>query len=300
MIKTPPFFSVVIPTYRRPEYLAEALASVLKQTFQDFEVIVVDDDTEEQGRAVVESFGDKRVSYVRNDRQRGGAGTRNAGIFRATGQWVAFLDDDDIWMPEKLAFQHEQIEASDSDLGLVYTGHTRFDPETNNTYTFVPAHQGWIEKDLFVKNVVNGFYSVAIRRDILNDIGGLDERFPAMQDLELYIRVAKNYKAAYLPQPLVRVRGSRTGRITTNHGSKLKASKLFTQKYKTEINRSLRFKHWAASQTFMYALVEGKLLDTLKSTPLTVAGIIADRSNIVYVARFVARTYLGRLRNLSR
>ena len=97
-----PFFTVVIPTYNRSKLLKGAIQSVLKQTYENFELIVVDDASTDNTKNIVKSFYDNRIRYMMNYHAKGGAGARNAGIFIAKGKWVAFLDDDDIWLPEKL------------------------------------------------------------------------------------------------------------------------------------------------------------------------------------------------------
>lgn len=297
MTNTSPFFSVVIPTFNRLEYLREAIESVLSQTFEDFELIVVDDSPEETGRPVARSFSDARLAYIKNDHSSGGAGTRNAGIERARGKWVAFLDDDDIWLPEKLERQAEKIAASDDNVALVYTGHTTFRQDSEHSYTFVPKKEGWIYKDLLAWNVIGGFYSVAIRRDVLNEVGGLDERFPAMQDAELYIRIAKKYKVACIPDPLVRVRDSLGNRITTNYANKLRASQLFQEKFKTDVGQDLYLKHRVASRIFMFAFAEGELGKLLKNAPLTLMGLGMERKSIENTLRFMARVSLAKLKH---
>lgn len=158
-----PLFSVVIPTYRRPGLLQAALASVAAQTFTDYEVIVVDDDSD-HGHA------------------KGGAGARNAGIAQAQGEWVAFLDDDDRWMPEKL-----ELVAATIAPGV----------------TFV--HHGWEYqgKVRLPSARVIGTTSVAtVKRDTLMAIGGFDETLCRYQDSDLYRRLGlADDKWVVLPPP---------------------------------------------------------------------------------------------------
>ncbi|MFQ5769234.1 MAG: glycosyltransferase family 2 protein, partial [bacterium] len=145
-----PFFTVVIPTHNRAELLKEAIQSVLAQTFSDFELIVVDDHSTDNTRDVIASFRDSRIKYVLNDRTTGGAGTRNAGIFRAQGEWVAFLDDDDVWLPQKLALQYNKIQDVDDSVGLVYCGYATYDfDEKRDIFQYCPQKAGWIQNELF-------------------------------------------------------------------------------------------------------------------------------------------------------
>ena len=100
-----PKVSVVIPTFNRPEMLIRAVTSVLSQTEPDLEVVVVDDASTYDTRATVESIGDDRITYYRNATNQGGAAARNTGVVRARAPYVGFLDDDDVWLPEKLQHQ---------------------------------------------------------------------------------------------------------------------------------------------------------------------------------------------------
>lgn len=291
-----PFFSVVIPTYNRAELLRQAVQSVLDQTFDNFELIIVDDGSSDTTSEVVAEFDDHRISFVLNDHGKGGAGTRNAGIIRSRGEWVAFLDDDDMWLPEKLERQYQKIQAADKDVGLVYSGHVKFKPDTCQiTYTFVPQHEGWLYEHLLYKNVIGGLYSVVIKRGILEEVGSLDERFPALQDADLYVRVAKLCKVAFVKEPLVRVRKSETGRITTNYDSKLRGNQLFWKKFEVDIGKDKRLTHRAASRVFMFAFAQGDLRALAQSAPWTLAGFAFDRENITHVARFIARESIKKL-----
>ncbi len=103
------FFTVIIPTYNRLELLKDAIQSVIDQTFSDFELIIVDDQSTDNTKEMVCSFCDERIKYFLNDHVKGPGGARNSGIFRAKGEWIAFLDSDDIWLPKKLDLIHEKI-----------------------------------------------------------------------------------------------------------------------------------------------------------------------------------------------
>src|SRR5678815_5471292 len=117
-----PKVSVVIPTRNRAEFLRAAIQSVLNQTFQGFEIIVVDDASEDKTPEIVRTFTDTRMTYVRHDTNKGQGVTRNDGISRASGEFIALLDDDDEWLPGKLEKQIRVLDSSRSDVGLVYTG----------------------------------------------------------------------------------------------------------------------------------------------------------------------------------
>src|SRR5581483_7703419 len=100
-----PKVSVVVSTHNRAELLHAAIASVLSQSFQDFEILVVDDHSQDHTAQVVQRFRDGRIKYLRHETRRGGAAARNTGIQNSSGEYIAFLDDDDEWLPEKLETQ---------------------------------------------------------------------------------------------------------------------------------------------------------------------------------------------------
>src|SRR5438128_2256003 len=116
-----PKVSVIIPTYNRAGFLRAAVQSVLDQTFTDFDVVIVDDASQDETQSVVERLQDKRIRCIRHPTNRRIAATRNTGIVNSTGEYIAFLDDDDQWLPEKLAKQVAMLDGSALSVGAVYT-----------------------------------------------------------------------------------------------------------------------------------------------------------------------------------
>src|SRR5262245_46961170 len=111
-----PKVSVIIPTHNRADFLRDAIFSVLNQTFQDFEIIVVDDASTDNTSEVIGAFNDERIRYLRHDTNKGGSAARNTGILNSQCDYIAFLDDDDQWLPEKLAKQVDTLIASPPDV----------------------------------------------------------------------------------------------------------------------------------------------------------------------------------------
>src|SRR4030095_982853 len=100
-----PKVSVIIPTHNRAEFLRSAITSILNQTFQDFEIIIIDDASKDHTREIIAHFNDARIKVIHNQVSEGAAGARNIGIRNSTCEYIAFLDDDDEWLPEKLQMQ---------------------------------------------------------------------------------------------------------------------------------------------------------------------------------------------------
>lgn len=283
-----PFFSVVIPTYNRSGLLKEAVHSIMDQSFEDFELLIVDDHSTDNTKNVVASFQDTRIKYIVNDRTKGGAGTRNAGIFRAKGDWVAFLDDDDVWLPNKLESEYKKIQEVDSAVGLVYSGSATYDFSKKRQLTVhVPEKEGWIQKDLLYKNYIGTFSRVSIQSDLLKKIGGLDERFESLQDRELFVRIASISKVVFIKKTLVYMRTSNTDRITTNHTKRLNGILLFYEKYKHLMNENRRLRHRSASLVFLFAFQQRNRKQILSALPWTVAGLFIDIPNLIWVSRMI-------------
>src|SRR5690242_3347165 len=114
--------SVVIPAYNRASVIPQALQSVFDQGFDDLEIIVVDDASRDNIETVIGRINDPRLVYIRHDRNKGGAAARNTAIARARGEYIAFLDSDDRWLPQKLRRQMELFKRLDDSYGVVYSG----------------------------------------------------------------------------------------------------------------------------------------------------------------------------------
>lgn len=200
-----PQVSVIIPTYNCARYLPEAIDSVLAQSFQDFEIIVIDDGSTDNTAEVLQSYGDRlRVIYQQN---QGVALARNQGIQAAQGQWIAFLDADDVLLTHKLEAQIE-LAASYSDLGIIHSGWNRVDAEGNLLMTVKPWQEIpelTLESWLRWKPVLPS--AMLFRRQWLNQAGGFDPRFPPAEDTELVLRLAlMGCQAKWLPQITVNYR----------------------------------------------------------------------------------------------
>lgn len=289
---SPPLFSVVVPTHRRDDWLRVALASALAQSEARIEVLVVDDAASQATRELVESCGDERARYLVNARSKGAPGARNTGIHEAAGEWVAFLDDDDAWTPERLERIGTLIDSADERLGLVYSASASYDFEAQRVLGEVaPRLRGDALDALLYSNAIGGLSVAVIRRDALIDEGGFDERFPALQDMELYVRIARRHTIDFDPHCSVYVRHhAHSGRISNDPAKKLAGVKLFSEKYADLIRRSPKLRHRDASRRFVFALAARDLATWLRSVPWTLAGVFVDPGNLGYVVKSSARS----------
>ena len=215
-----PVVSVVIPTYNRAELLPRTIDSVLDQTFEKFEVIVVDDDSMDDTADVVRQYNDDRVHYIRHGQNRGGSAARNTGIEAATGEFVAFLDDDDVWRANKLDAQIERYERADEEVGVVYTGIENVDSERRTNAMKTPQKEGNVTKQLLLDNFIGTFSAVMIDAETIEATGLLDERFPSWQDWEYYLRLSGVAEFAAVTEPLTVRDASDHEQISEDFGAK--------------------------------------------------------------------------------
>jgi len=200
-----PTVSVVIATYNYAQYLPEAIESVLAQTFQDFEIIIVDDGSTDDTQQVVESFlTDKRIAYHRID-HLGQPKAKNFGIRQSSGEFVAFLDADDLWLSTKLEKQISLFR-NDPELGVIYCRRTLIDPNGHDLPTTQPSlPRGHVLKQMFQNNFVC-FSSCMIQRNVFDNSGLFNETIPLAIDYDLWLRVARQYRFNYVDEPLVKYR----------------------------------------------------------------------------------------------
>jgi GT2 family glycosyltransferase len=199
-----PAVTVVISTFNRAAIVGRAIRSVLAQTCQDWELIVVDDCSTDGTEQAVRSFSDARIRYIRHDRNRRQAAARNTGIRCARGEYVAFLDDDDEWLPEKLEKELEVFRNSDPEVGLVYSGRMMLDQQGRVVKIRIPAECGWVHEALLDLDFIRSPSGAMLKKEVLDRVEGFDETFLNCEDYELWLRVTKVSKVACVPQCLVK------------------------------------------------------------------------------------------------
>lgn len=271
-----PFFTVVIPTYNRSGLLKAAIQSVLNQTYKNFELIVVDDNSTDNTKNIIDSFNEYRIQYVLNDHAKGGGGARNAGICRAKGKWVAFLDDDDVWLSDKLEYQYELARKANTTVGLICTDYAIYKDKQKKPVICRNRPSGWVRDKLLYGGVVGCLSSVCVRTEVLKAINGFDESFPSNQDQDLYLRVAELSEFTYVPTTLVYIYQERRNRIGQNSMNKLEGYIMIRNKYSALINKRLRLRHRRESFIFTYAVILKKKKLVAKTLPWFLLGLVVD------------------------
>lgn len=200
-----PSVSVVIPNYNYGIFLAQAIDSVLAQTYPNIEIIVIDDGSTDASEKVLDNYGDK----IRWFKQTNGgvSRARNRGISESGGDFIAFLDADDIWLPEKIERQLKLF-ADDSEIGLVHCGFVDFD-NAGSLAEHLDGMEGWVAESLLSYRrsvILGGGSATVVKRKAIDESGGFDENMRIGEDWEFYYRIAKNYKVGFVPQVLLKYR----------------------------------------------------------------------------------------------
>lgn len=200
--------SVIIPTYNRADLLCEAIDSVLAQTCQELEIIVVDDGSTDNTKEVIAGYGDK-VKYVYQENQ-GVYAARNTGVRISQRSYIAFLDSDDIWEKDKIAAQlnllvkYPEYAVVHTDSSTINQNGVIIDATVNPDRQ---SHNGMVFDEFFKKNMaVILFSTVVIRRDCFDKVGLFDEHSPVATDHFFFLKLAFYYQIAFINEPLVRYR----------------------------------------------------------------------------------------------
>jgi len=197
---------VIIPVYNAEKFIKETIESVLEQTYQDFEIIIIDDGSTDKSAEVIKSFDDKRIIYTYQKNQ-GVSATRNIGILKSNGEYIALLDHDDLWLPEKLERQIPILE-SNSNVGLVYSDCYIIALNGNilgRNFKDHRPHRGKVLPDLFLDNFIPCLTAV-IRKNILNHTKFFNPELSIAEEYDLFLRIARSYEIEYIDLPLAEYR----------------------------------------------------------------------------------------------
>ncbi|MCP6720033.1 MAG: glycosyltransferase [Patescibacteria group bacterium] len=203
-----PQVSVIITTFKRPQFLREAIRSVLSQKFEDFELIVVNDDPSgAEIDGIVSSFKDSRIFYIKNKENFGSARSLNVGLNQAKGDYIAILDDDDAWISkEKLGRQVEFLDRS-KEYVLVGTNTVVVDAQSGKEIvkSQISSADEELRKSFFRSNPF-AHSSVMFRKEKALEVGGYDESLPRGKDYDLWLKLAKKGKVSVLPDYFLKYR----------------------------------------------------------------------------------------------
>ncbi len=254
--------SVIIPTYNREKTIVRAINSVLNQTYKDIEILVIDDCSTDNTEEIVRNLNEDKITYIKHTRNKGGGGARNTGIRLAKTGYVAFLDSDDEWLPEKIEKQLEVFHQSNDNLGLVYTGFQFIDEYGTIKKQTIPKERGDISLKILEGNCLGTTSTVLVRNKYLRGINGFDESLPSCQDWDLYIRLSTLCTFDFIEEPLVRYTSSRALECISNKKEMvILGHKKILEKYITHnLTRRIRAAHYYyRGLVFLYNVDDIKL-----------------------------------------
>ena len=221
--------SIIIPTYNRANCIRETITSVLNQTYQNFEIIIIDDGSIDNTKEIIQAFLDERIKYIFQEHNGLPASARNKGLKLAKGEYIAFLDSDDLWFPQKLKIQINFMKENPSIL-LVATNGLIFPLKPNMKVLSLKNNIKISFKELLQNNIIINS-SVMMRKNVIQIIGFLDESFVLKygEDYDYWLRLLnlKDNSILILKDILVKYRDSKNSRI-----SLYKDPSFFKQKYR--------------------------------------------------------------------
>ncbi|HYQ47757.1 MAG TPA: glycosyltransferase family 2 protein [Thermodesulfovibrionales bacterium] len=239
-----PSVSIILPVYSRSQTLYRSVRSVLAQSYTDFELIIVDDGSRDETETVARDLavGDNRIRYISHETNYGQSKARNTGIAAAQGEYVAFQDSDDEWLPDKLKQQVDEMGSVSPAVGMVYCLMWRVTQEGQEVFRagkFKPA-----DADIYRKGLMYGFRGIGIqsclfRREVFDVCGGFDEKMKALEDMELLIRVSRKYRFSCIDEPLLLYYRTPDG-VSQDHFRNLVAAQYILEKYRDDIRSDKR------------------------------------------------------------
>lgn len=256
-----PLISVIIPAYNAETFLAKTLESVLSQTYQNIEILVVDDGSTDKTAEIVKSFArkDKRVSLLQQS-NAGVAAARNLAIEKSRGEYIAPIDADDIWYPQNLEKQLECLIKSEPSVGVVYSWSLDINEKDLLTGGFYNSTiEGEVYKALVYKYFMGNASSSLIRRICFEKVGGYNcqlkaENAQGCEDLELFLRIAEHYQFKVVPEFLVGYRQIPSS-MSCNYAAMAKSHSLImadVRQRHPEIPANIY--RWSSSSFYLYNL----------------------------------------------
>ena len=248
MVGKKPKVSVIIPTYNRAHIISRAIQSVLDQTYQDLEIIIVDDGSTDNTESVVKSFNDKRIIYNKSDnKNKGVASARNIGVKLSRAEYIAFQDSDDVWYPYKLEKIMKVIE-DQGNIDFIYSyGRIIKNEKIIGDGGKNPGMNNLSKRELIISLFYGNFIptqGVVVKKDKIINVGGFDESFPSASDHELWIRLIPICNFYYMDEPLFDIYFSEES-ITINVNMRIRSQvRLFNKNkliLKKQINSRVRY-----------------------------------------------------------
>jgi glycosyltransferase involved in cell wall biosynthesis len=230
--------SVIIPTYNRADQIEEAARSVLDQTYSNLELLIVDDCSTDNTEEVVKSIDDDRVKYLKHKTNKGQGPARNTAIERAKGEYIAFLDSDDRWLPSKLEKQINVLEKAPENTKIAYCG--RYN-RLNSSNILKEADIDYKGEEIYeelLKGWMDALTSqLVFHNSCFEEKEGFDKTFPSFQEYELLVRMTEDFDATYIKDPLVEWDEGGEG-ISSSYEKRLEGLNRFIDKHEERLEKT--------------------------------------------------------------
>ena len=254
--------SAIITTHKRePELVLRAVQSILDQTYQNLEIIVVDDSpttflSREKVAEKLNDIKDKRFKYIQHEINQGACVARNTGIDASAGNYVAFLDDDDVWHKDKIEKQVQKF--LQGEYGLVYCNAYEIN-EIKGTKKVMGQkfYRGYIFAKLLEQNFIGSTSFPLIKKQCLNECGGFDETLQASQDYDLWLRIAEKHAVEYIDEPLVDYYIHEGDAISKDSLKTIQGAEVINKKYQGFLSKNPKILSKKYSYLAIYYLREG-------------------------------------------
>lgn len=201
-----PLVSIILPTFNRAKSIEKSIKSILNQTFKDFELIIVDDGSNDNTEEVVSNFKDSRIILLKNSVNKGQSAARNIGIknINKDSKFIGFQDSDDIWIKNKLELQIRTFKKSPKNVGVVFCSYKKI--YHNKTYELIPSQKIPEIGDMYYKLLESSFIgtpTAIIKKQCIEKVGGFDESLTYLEDWEFFIRISKFFHIKFINIPLL-------------------------------------------------------------------------------------------------
>lgn len=238
--------SIIIPTHNRANVVKRAIQSALNQTYKNIEVIVVSDGSTDNTDLVIRELleKDSRLKYISYNTPKGGNAARNIGIEAAIYDYIAFLDDDDEWMYDKLEKQMNLFK-KDKEIGLVYTGSEIIYVDEDTSYISNPKNKGDLSNYILLENCIGTTSTVVLKKEVINKVGAFDVNLGARQDYDLWIRICQEVKIGLVNEPCIKYYNFKSNNQISQQTKKYEEateyiSKKYSYLYKNLSNKEIK------------------------------------------------------------
>ncbi|MBI4774999.1 MAG: glycosyltransferase family 2 protein [Deltaproteobacteria bacterium] len=291
--------SVIIPTYNRSKTILRAINSVLNQTYQAFELFIIDDGSNDKTAEIVTSLKDHRLKYIRLSKNSGASTARNVGIDLAEGNYIAFLDSDDEWFPTKLSKQLSNFDRCDPTIGVMYTAFYYPRTYTKGLRYFVAELSGDISSSILYENPAIHPTSVMIKRECFQSATRFDQTLPACEDWDLWIQLSQKCYFGRIKEPLYLIHKD-TNRISTSYLRCALGYRLLLQKHYNLISQNTKYlahHHFLIGRSLLYG---GRFREARKEFVKSMTLWPRHFPPFLYLAfSFFGRNYLGVVNRLG-